>query len=141
MLQSVLVLLPRFNGQNILPQTEEHLESLIGKDCIDYVSKDNGCNCIFEIKYMDLLLFMQHVELKLFTKFCEELTFLAWEKLAWSSLQLVQILQLLQQTQLVSNMGLYTPQSIAQRGCAPEVCRRIERRAIYVDGYLANRAS
>lgn len=129
MLQSVLVLLPRFNGQNILPQTEEHLESLIGKDCIDYVSKDNGCNCIFEIKYMDLLLFMQHVELKLFTKFCEELTFLAWEKLAWSSLQLVQILQLLQQTQLVSNN---TPQSIAQRGCAPEVCRRIERRAIYI---------
>lgn len=44
---------------------EEYLESLIGKDYVNYVSKDND----FKIKYVELLLFMQHVELKLFTTF------------------------------------------------------------------------
>lgn len=37
MLQSMLVLLPSFNGKNISPQT---LESLMGKDYVNYVSKD-----------------------------------------------------------------------------------------------------
>lgn len=55
MLKSMLVLLTRFNGKIILPKIWIYLKSIIGKDYVNYVSKDNSCDCIFKINYMELL--------------------------------------------------------------------------------------